>query len=1010
MPLRVGLVFIVALLLPSASRAAGDQYFGKNKVEYVDFHFQVFETAHFEVYYYPREEAAARIVARLAERWYARLSRALEHDLGGRQPLILYGSQPEFAQTNVVGGLLGEGIGGVTESARRRIVMPFAPSLAETDRILGHELTHAFQFDMAHRYRGGTSWPLWSIEGLAQYLAFGAADPETAMWLRDAVQSDLLPDRQREAARTFSPYRYGHAFWAYLAGRFGDDVIPRILKASKSSALPRRVETVTGFELDALYADWRLVAHQRFRAPAETSRQDSGVLSVRGANRHGRLYLGPSLSPDGRRVVFFSERDRLSLDLFLADSGTGAILRKLATTAAAPRFESLQAIRSAGSWSPEGDRFVFAAIERGQPSLVVLDMTRPGSQREIRLPQFGQILTPSWSPDGRSIAFAALEGGLSDLHVYDLRGATLRRITDDPYSDLQPQWSPDGGRILFLTDRFSTDLPSLRFGANGLAIADVASGSIEPVAGFAGAGHSSPQWSPDGRQVYCVAEPDGVRNVYRIDLQSGDVHRVTNASAGVSGLTSTSPALSVARGASVLAYSVYRDGGYDVEIRPEASPPAPSRPVSTSPGDVSADAWAEASDLTLSNGAGVNDSVERLLNDSTTGLPEVAVLRSRPYDPDFFLEAMGPPYVSSGGGPFGTFVRGGGSLLFSDLLGERKLALFAQAGNRLRDLAVRVQFINRERRVNWGGVAEVLPSIRRLPRTWADPAGAHPTVTRETHYFDRTQIRLAGLVAYPLDRARRFEFEAGVRHSLYRRTVSSIVRSIPDGRVLSRERTDVAGAAPATMGEASAAYVHDSAVFGPTSPILGARSRFEVTSTFGDLTAARVLLDHRRYLVPIKPYTIALRAMHLGQYGPDADDIRLLPAFLGSRQFLRGYGWGDVRCELNARGECTGYDALLGSRLLVGNLEVRAPILGVRARERRYGPVPLEGFLFADAGLVWSRVPEFSTAGAARNLARSFGAGVRVNAFGFPIEVAVVRAVDPPSPGWSYDFSFRYGF
>jgi hypothetical protein len=995
MPFRVALLVAVCGLIPPAASA---QHFGKNKVEYVDFDFKVFETEHFDVYYYPSEEAGARIVARLAERWYARLSRVLEHDLGGRQPLILYGSQPEFAQTNVVGGFLGEGIGGVTESARRRIVMPFAPSLAETERILGHELTHAFQFDMARRYRGGTSWPLWAIEGLAQYLAVGAADPDTAMWLRDAVRSDLLPEREGEAARKFSPYRYGHAFWAYLAGRFGDRVIPQILKASKSSRLPRRIEAVTGFELQALFADWRQAAHARYGADPHVSPHD-GAVSLRAANRRGRLYLGPSLSPDGRQAVFFSERDRLSLDLFLADTATGAIVRKLATTAAAIRYESLQAIRSAGSWSPEGDRFVFAAIERGQPSLVVLEMARPGSRREISLPQFGQILTPSWSPDGRAIAFSALEGGLTDLYVYELGSGALRRITDDPYADLQPHWSPDGQRLVFVTDRFSTDLSVLRFGVNELALADIRSGAVEPLPGLVSAGHLNPQWSPDGENIYFVSDPNGVSNIFRLDLRAGGVYQVTNVG-GVSGLTRTSPAMSVARSAPVVAYTVYRNGRYDLEVRRGASALAGHPSGAGSAADVPSLPPIERT----------RDLVEQVLDEASFGLPDVDALRARAYHPGFFLEALGTPYVSSGGGPLGTFVRGGGSLLFSDLLGERKLAVFAQAGNRLRDLAVRVQFINRERRLNWGGVAEVQPSLRRLPRVWSDPAETNPTLTRETHYFDRTQVRLAGLVAYPLDGARRFELEAGVRHSLYRRTVSSIVRSIEDGRVLSRSVNDVFGGAPATMGEVSAAYVYDTAVFGPTSPVLGARSRIEATSTFGDLSAARVLLDHRRYLMPVKPYTIALRAVHLGQYGPDADDVRLLPAFLGSRQFLRGYGWGDIRCELNARGECAGYDAMLGSRLLVGNLELRAPLLGMRTRELRYGPVPVEGFLFADAGLVWSRVPVFPHAPAARHLVRSFGFGVRVNGFGFPIELAAVRATDPPSPGWSFDFTFRSGF
>jgi Tol biopolymer transport system component len=989
------LLIVVSLLAGSAD--AGAQHFGRNKVEYVDFDFKIFETQHFSVYHYSSEEEAARIAARMAERWYARLSRVLGHELRGRQPLILYGSQPEFAQTNVVNGFLGEGIGGVTESARRRIVMPFAPTLAETDRILGHELTHAFQFDMARRYRGGLTWPLWSIEGLAQYLALGADDVETGMWLRDAVRSDLLPDKQRDAARKFSPYRYGHAFWAYLAGRFGDQVVADILKARDGGgALHRRIRLVTGTELDQLYEDWRTAAYARYglaesaAAAVKPSRLLSGTAS-------GRLYLGPSLSPDGRKVVFFSEKDRLSLDLFLADTASGTITRKLATTAAAMRFESLQAIRSSGSWSPEGDQFAFGAVENGQPALVLLDMTGGREERQVRLPQFGQVFTPSWSPDGRTIAFSALEGGVTNLYTYELATKRLRKLTDDAFADLQPEWSPDGRRLAFVTDRFSSDLASLDFGVCQLAILDVASGEVTRVPVLLDRRHGNPQWSPDGRSLYFVADTDGASNVFRLEVASSSVHRVTDVATGVTGLVPTSPALSVARSAPVLAFSVYRKGKYELEIR-RGEPLLAGEPLP--PG-------APAGAIAMPAMERADGVVRQLLADPAFGLPEADALAPRAYVPNLFLEAMGPPYISSGGGPFGTFVRGGGSLLFSDVLGERKLAMFAQVGNRLRDFALGLRFVNRERRWNWGAVAEVQPSVRRLPRTHTDLSAA--AVTRETHYFERTQLRFAGIVAYPLDQARRFEVEAGARHTIYRRSVSATVRSLRDGSLLDRSTAEVFGGMPATVGEVTAAYVRDTAIVGPTSPILGVRSRFEVTSTFGDLSATRVLLDHRRYMMPVRPYTLAARLVHLGQYGPDAADVRLLPTFLGSRQFLRGYGWNSLRCQPNTSGECGAFEELLGSRLLVANLELRAPLTGVRSRDLRYGPVPLEGFVFADSGLVWARSADFAARGG-RRLVSSIGAGVRVNAFGFPLEFSAVRATDFPSRGWSFDFSFRPGF
>src|SRR5688500_9658221 len=99
----------LALCLSLASPAAA-QYFGRNKVEYENFDFQVLATEHFDIYYYPQEAGAARMAARLAERWYARLSTLLDHRFDRRQPLVLYGSQAEFAQTNIVSGMVSDSI------------------------------------------------------------------------------------------------------------------------------------------------------------------------------------------------------------------------------------------------------------------------------------------------------------------------------------------------------------------------------------------------------------------------------------------------------------------------------------------------------------------------------------------------------------------------------------------------------------------------------------------------------------------------------------------------------------------------------------------------------------------------------------------------------------------------------------------------------------------------------------------------------------------------------------
>jgi hypothetical protein len=82
--------------------------FRQNKVQYEKFNFKVKTTEHFDIYYYPEEQQAVELAARMAERWYARLSRVLRHELSSRQPIILYAAHPHFQQTNAIQATLAK--------------------------------------------------------------------------------------------------------------------------------------------------------------------------------------------------------------------------------------------------------------------------------------------------------------------------------------------------------------------------------------------------------------------------------------------------------------------------------------------------------------------------------------------------------------------------------------------------------------------------------------------------------------------------------------------------------------------------------------------------------------------------------------------------------------------------------------------------------------------------------------------------------------------------------------
>src|SRR5438128_11647634 len=119
---RMGGIAAALALFGVAPLAA--QYFGQNKVQYQAFDFRIIQTEHFEIYYYPAERTAALDAARMAERWYARLSRGLHPQVQGRKPIVLYAAQSDFQQTNTSGGEeVPEGVVASTEAFMHRVVI-----------------------------------------------------------------------------------------------------------------------------------------------------------------------------------------------------------------------------------------------------------------------------------------------------------------------------------------------------------------------------------------------------------------------------------------------------------------------------------------------------------------------------------------------------------------------------------------------------------------------------------------------------------------------------------------------------------------------------------------------------------------------------------------------------------------------------------------------------------------------------------------------------------------------
>lgn len=571
--LQSRLLLLAALLSLAAAGPAAAQ-FGKNKVQYKNFEWQVLQTEHFDIYFYEKERDMVLDAARLSERAYTRFSRMMNFTHRRRIPLILYASHNDFQQTNVLPGDINEGIAGVNEFVKKRVLLPFTGSWKDFEHTLTHELAHAFQIDilwgdatpLANPF--AYSPPLWFIEGMVEQLSLDGMTPNTEMWLRDAALSGyLMTLEELNYMPDLRSYRFGHSVWYFISQRYGNKKMGEILqKTPVFGNVGRAFKSAIGADLKTLSQQWTedirktyLPQIVNFQKPEDFSRR---------LTRHGRdgssYNVAPALSSTGERLAYISNRDGY-IDIWSASAIDGRNRKKLVAGQRSPDFENFRFLYTSLNWSRD-DRFITFVAKSGPEEAIYVLATY--NNRVIHRFKFGLdgILSPSFSPDGAKIVFCGIDGGRSNLYTVEVSTGELEQLTDDKYTQRDPVYSPDGKKVAFVTEYGpGTDLDRLIFSDYRIGVLDLESGeySILPNSFM---DNISPQWSPDGRKLAYVSTRTGIPNIFYHDFDDGKDYQVTDILTGVAGPTETSPCISWSSKSGRLAYSAFFEAGWDIFV------------------------------------------------------------------------------------------------------------------------------------------------------------------------------------------------------------------------------------------------------------------------------------------------------------------------------------------------------------------------------------------------------------------------------------------------------------
>jgi Tol biopolymer transport system component len=1035
MKMRFCLGAVLLCMMLAGWQATTVAQFGKNKVQYTKFNWYFIQTDHFDIYFTDGGQYLATFTAEAAEAAYASIAKSFRYQIVNRVPVIVYNSHNDFQQTNVVNVYLEEGIGGVTELFKNRVVIPFEGDYKKFRHVIHHELVHAVINDM---FYGGSiqsiiannitlQLPLWFNEGIAEYEAL-KWDTDSDMFMRDATVHEYLPPIN--GLYGYFAYRGGQSVWWYIARKYGEQKIGEILNRIKSTrSVDAGFRGSIGLSVEELSERWQ--KEQKVMYWPDIAKREEPADYARRLTDHrkdGSFYnTSPAITPQGDRIAFISNRNDY-FEIFTMNATDGSNVRKLVSGQTTSDFEELHLLTPGISWAPDGRRLALAVKAGEQDAILVID-TESGRQEKLTFGLDG-IFSVDWSPLGDKIAFVGNRHHKSDIYVYDFATNGITNLTDDIFSDSDPAWSPDGTVIYFSSDRGDqlredpTLAESYSYEQRNIYSIHLESREIKRITDWEHCDESSVVVAPDGKTILFVSDRNGINNIYRLDLETGVARPITNSLSGVY-------QLSLSADGTKLAFSSLNHAGFNIflmrnplereinmeELEPteffkkkfaalmaqKHTPSAAQEKPGTMP-DASEEGVAMAEDtasvaaaqkdtslygkdVTIDfNNYVFKDTFEDVLPADTTKsrVPKVAnnVEEDGSYRVNNYKLNFSPDIIYGNAG-YDTFygVTGSTVMAFSDLLGNHQIVFVTNLLLDLKNSDYGLQYLYLPERIDYGFTG--FHSARFVIVDGRFGASL---------YRFRT-YGLSAAASYPFDKFNRLDFGLNW-YNIQRDNLDEITEPVQKRTVLVPSLT----------------YTHDNSLWSFIWPSNG--SRYYLTA-FGTpklgkagLSFVNVVGDYRTYIRLGRNYSFALRLAGGGSFGHDPQKFIIggvdnwinrefennrIPIedaedyiFLQTGVPLRGYN----------------YTAGIGSRYGLFNFEFRYPLFAFL----QAGPLPiglqsLGGVMFFDMGAAWNRERDFVafTKDArgntvTRDLLMGMGTGARIYFLAFLIRFDVAWA------------------
>ena len=433
--------------------------FGRNIVQYKNFDWYYVQTEHFDIYVSDSTGYHLNFLKKTSEDAYKKIQTLMNWKMKDRVSIIIYSSHNDFQQTNVIGTHMPEGVGGVTELLKNRVVIPFDGSYREFKHVIYHELVHAFINDCVY---GGNlknmiasqikvRIPLWMNEGLAEYIA-NKWDTNSDMWIRDMViNGNQLPHINQ--LNGYWAYRGGQSVWNFITEKWGEESIAEIIRQIKrKGTVSKGLKSAISLDIEGLNEQWhKYLKKEYWKEIDNDSIEDIATRLTDHQKMKNHYNIAPSISPNGNEIAIFSDIDGI-MNLLLINSLDGKVIKKVIQGGRSSQFEELHILKPGMTWSPYGNRLAVAVKSGKSDALVIINLDNDDKNIK-RFDSLQGIFRPTWNPKNNLIAFIGNNGFSSDIYIYDIDNDKLTNVTNDWFTDDHVSWDDNGENLLFVSNR-----------------------------------------------------------------------------------------------------------------------------------------------------------------------------------------------------------------------------------------------------------------------------------------------------------------------------------------------------------------------------------------------------------------------------------------------------------------------------------------------------------------------------------------------------------------------------